>query len=116
LDDIHRWRQIFAEDFISYAQPSGRWAPRENMKYAYSTSTGAQTAGVAVCGKYDTRILAGETPSPIPVEGKNQTFTLYTAGAAVVAVASIGDVDVMIRCPRSIGSRGSLLNPSIQQS
>jgi len=34
----------------------------------------------------------------IPVNKRTRTFTTYTAGPAAVAVANIGDLDVMIRC------------------
>lgn len=37
----------------------------------------------------------------IPVEGRERVFTTYTAGPAAVAVAAIGDLDVMISCATS---------------
>jgi hypothetical protein len=35
----------------------------------------------------------------IAVDGRKRVFTTYTCGQAAVAVASLGDLDVMIRCP-----------------
>ena len=34
------------------------------------------------------------------VEGRKRTFVTYTAGAAAVATANLGDIEVTIRCPR----------------
>jgi hypothetical protein len=34
----------------------------------------------------------------LPVDGRSRAFTTYWAGPAAVAVANIGEVDVMIRC------------------
>jgi len=36
----------------------------------------------------------------VTVEGRSCTFTAYTAGAAAVATATLGEVDVMVRCSR----------------
>jgi hypothetical protein len=38
---------------------------------------------------------------PVPIDGRTRMFTVYTTGAAAVGVATVEDVEVMVRCSRS---------------